>query len=325
MRVLIFTEGGSEIGLGHISRCSSLYNELLIRNINVKFIVYGDFKTNIVVQRQVLKTMNWQCSDFLNNYIKKNDYCIIDSYKATENLYKLISQRAKKSLFIDDNARIKYPKGIVVNPSLTSKNMQHLYNDCNFYLNGPEYIILRKPFIKVKRAISNSEVKEVLITLGGSNIQNILDSILNQICNKYLNIRFNVIIGSACRSFDKRAYSNNINFYKDLDAEEMKNIMLKSDIAITAAGQTIYELLATQTPFIPIKIVDNQSNNIEGLLEFKLVETIVDYKKKYFIEILENEFQKLLVLSKRKQIINLYENIIDGLGSRRIIDKLISE
>ena len=42
MRVKIFTEGGKDIGLGHISRCSSLYNEIANRGIRVDFIVYGD-------------------------------------------------------------------------------------------------------------------------------------------------------------------------------------------------------------------------------------------------------------------------------------------
>jgi spore coat polysaccharide biosynthesis predicted glycosyltransferase SpsG len=43
-------------------------------------------------------------------------------------------------------------------------------------------------------------------------------------------------------------------------------LMVKSDLAITAAGQTIYELLATQTPFIPIKVIENQENNVNGFI-----------------------------------------------------------
>lgn len=52
----------------------------------------------------------------------------MNSYVADPDIYHFISARSKKSLFIDDNKRIDYPKGIVVNPSIYGKGLNYPKN-----------------------------------------------------------------------------------------------------------------------------------------------------------------------------------------------------
>lgn len=47
----------------------------------------------------------------------------------------------------------------------------------------------------------------------------------------------------------------------------MLSLMLKCDIAVTAAGQTTYELARIGLPTIAIGVVENQKFNIDGWLE----------------------------------------------------------
>jgi len=42
MKVFILTEGGEEIGFGHLIRCISLYQAFEERGITPKFVVNGD-------------------------------------------------------------------------------------------------------------------------------------------------------------------------------------------------------------------------------------------------------------------------------------------
>lgn len=326
MRALIFTEGGSQIGLGHISRCSSLYDELEDRGFKVEFIVYGDTEQFEIIKNKKYKVVNWLSKNFLTNYIKQRDYCIVDSYLAGEELYHIISSQAKKSLFLDDNGRINYPEGIVVNPSLSTKAVKYSKKDTNCYLLGPKYIILRRPFIQVKREHINSRIKEVLITLGGSDLHKLTPRILKQLSSQYTDIIFNVVIGNAFANLEemKSCSSKNINFYEGATAEKMKSIMLRSDFAITAAGQTIYELISTQTPFIPIQVIENQLQNILALKKLNLVETTLEHYDPFFNKKLICETKKMMELNTRNNLVEKYKEIIDGLGSKRIIDALIS-
>ncbi|RXJ02234.1 hypothetical protein DS745_07545 [Anaerobacillus alkaliphilus] len=327
MRVLIFTEGGSQIGLGHISRCSSLYDELELRGIDVEFILHGDLNGVGIIKDRKYKMVNWLSTNFLDHYIREDDLCVVDSYLASEDLYRQISNRAKKSLFIDDNARINYPKGIVVNPSLTTNEDLHPISKNNIYLLDNNYVILRRPFIQVRRETISTEVNEVLITLGGSDIHNLTSLLLKLVRNKYPGITLNVVIGHAFANIPEIVTTsmNNINFYQNASAEEMKTIMLKSDVAITAAGQSIYELMATQTPFIPIKVIENQDNNVLGLKKYKLIDSVITYNDPLFSELVGSELQRMMDLNTRKELIVKYQEVVDGNGTKRIIDALVGE
>lgn len=326
-KVKIFTEGGSDIGLGHISRCSSLFDEVESKGIEVEFIIYGHIENVNFLNGRTVKNVEWLSEDYLNNNIQNADYCIIDSYLASKELYEIISNKSKKSLFIDDTARIEYPKGIIVNPALSVDDLNYLKNDENTYLLGAKYIILRRPFAGVYRDVINKDVKKVLITMGGSDLGNLTPIILNEICRKYPKINFDVVILNTFHNINQieRIKLNNVELQHNIDAELMKELMLESDFTITAAGQTIYELLATQTPFIPIKVAENQSNNIKGLKKINPNQVVMEYEDELLLERLEIEFTKMLNIENRKIFTQQYENRIDGFGSKRITDILLAD
>ncbi len=133
MRVLIFTEGGSNIGFGHIIRCFSIYEELRRRGIETHFITYGDFESTEILKDVKFESINWYSHSYLKDFIKEDDYCIVDSYIAEEDTYEVISNLARTCLFLDDYYRIKYPKGTVIIPSLKKKRI------CRFYNFNPLY------------------------------------------------------------------------------------------------------------------------------------------------------------------------------------------
>jgi len=326
-KVKIFTEGGSGMGLGHISRCSALYDEIASRGLEVEFIIYGDTEKINVFEGRIVRNINWLSEDYLNNSVQNTDYCIVDSYLASRELYQIIAEKSKKSLYIDDNARIEYPKGIIVNPSINGDDLNYAKNNENTYLLGEKYIIVRKPFLNVERVSINQVVKEVLITMGGSDIRDLTPRILNDICIKYPGIKFNVVIGNTFHNVKviESIDHKNIELHYNIDAELLQNLMLKSDFAITAAGQTMYELLATQTPFIPIQVIDNQSNNIKGLKKINPNQVVIEYDDERFVRKLEIEFSAFLDYDRREELINLYKKKVDGIGIKRMVDELLKE
>jgi spore coat polysaccharide biosynthesis predicted glycosyltransferase SpsG len=117
----------------------------------------------------------------------------------------------------------------------------------------------------------------------------------------------------------------NISFHFNVDANKMVDLMKNCDLAITTAGQTIYELLATQTPFIPIQIIKNQENNIRSLLKYNQNQIILKYDNDNLVE----EISKLLDFynesENRQEQINHYKCLVDGYGTKRIIDILLGD
>ncbi|BDU51153.1 UDP-2,4-diacetamido-2,4,6-trideoxy-beta-L-altropyranose hydrolase [Haliovirga abyssi] len=310
----IFTEGGTEIGYGHITRCSALYEEIEKRGYEVEFIINGDEEVLDIIKNKKIRLIDWRDENYLSNLLHKNDYVIIDSYLADKEIYKFISNKVGKILYIDDNQRIEYPKGIVVNPSIYGKELNYPEKERIRYLLGANYVILRKEFLNIpimknhkdnKDNKDNKEkIEDILITFGGSDIKNITPKILKLLAKNDLKLKKHIVIGKGYKNIAqiKKEADNNTNFYYNLNAEEMKNLMLKCDFAISAAGQTIYELLRIGIPFVAIKVADNQENNIKGLSKLGINcfdEFTIEKLKLYYFKI---------------------PKIIDGKGVNRIIN-----
>ncbi|MFX0560700.1 PseG/SpsG family protein [Tepidibacillus infernus] len=325
MKVYIFTEGGSKFGYGHVVRCSSLYSELENRGIDVEYIINGNEEVVEVLGDKKHMVRNWLSTDYLSTILNNEVYAIVDSYLANFGIYEYISKHTKKSLFIDDNMRLTYPKGIVVNPSIYAKELKYPQIKGVHYLLGNEYVILRGSFFDSKRETLKTEVKEILVTLGGADIRNITPKILDILNTEYPNVVKNVVIGKGFKNIEeiKRIDDKNISYYYNVNGIEMKALMLRSDMAISAAGQTIYELIKTETPFIPIRIIDNQENNVKGLLKYNLVNRVLDSESSNFTKELSNEIRLLMNLENRTILYNSMKGIIDGLGRTRIIDELL--
>ena len=109
MKVFILTEGGKNIGFGHITRCLSLYQAFEEREIKPKFIVHGDNDIEYL-----LKDINYQIFNWLDEksklfeMLKDADIAVIDSYLADISLYNKIANLVKISVYIDDNKRLDY-------------------------------------------------------------------------------------------------------------------------------------------------------------------------------------------------------------------------
>ena len=191
---------------------------------------------------------------------------------------------------------------------------------------GTDYIILRSPFENIKRDSANTVVKTVMITIGGSDLRNLTPTIIKKICSKYPKIRFEIIKGAALYNLGEmeEQFTDNIFLHYNVDSNTMKDLMISSDFAISAAGQTIYELLATKTPFIPIKIADNQTNNIDSLIKMNLIDKSIDFSTSTNIRELKNSFMKMLDFSVRQNMINKFQKVLDSKGRTRIINKLLN-
>lgn len=70
-----------------------------------------------------------------------------------------------------------------------------------------------------------------------------------------------------------------------------------SDLTITGSGQTIYELIATRTPFIPIKVAENQQSIVSNLLELSLTNDFINYLEDDPLRNLLNNFEKKYSIS----------------------------
>ena len=322
MRVKIFTEASSMIGFGHAVRCSSLYQELRDRDIQVEYIVNGERSIQSVLPNIMMTFTNWLDESYLLEHLKDIDYAIVDSYLAPPAIYQLIAERTKSALYIDDYQRIQYPRGLILNPSPKSEKFE--YYQCSKgikVLTGWKYILLRSEFLKEKireREIENT----VLLLLGGTDVLDLASSIAKQLLEYNPEWHVNVVGSSRKHGFE---CSRNITFHGQLAARELKQLILSNKYMISAAGQTLFELLYLKKVVLPIIVVKNQKSNFEAFRavfpEMLGIDASINVDS---INEIVDVLPIFLSTQYREKFIKTLTSLVDGLGAKRGIDALLN-
>ena len=323
MKVFIITEGGRNIGFGHVTRCLSLYEAFEERNITPEFIVSSDEAIKNVLAGKRFRIVNWlKKTDELLSLVKGADIAIADSYLAGTDVYKELSESVKLAVYIDDYNRIEYPKGIVVNGMVYAEEIDYPRRKDIKYLLGPQYIPLRKAFWGAAEKEIKKDVEDVMVTFGGDDKRSMMLKILNFLKKEFPRLTKDVIIGKSFYDKDVKEIeilkNDKINLFYNPDAVAMREIMLKADIAISAGGQTLYELARIGVPTVGICIADNQRQNLEGWQRCGVVEYIGWYNDDNLMEKLKGSIEYMADVNIRKKKSDLAGKLIDGRGSTRV-------
>ena len=327
MKVCILTEGGENIGFGHITRCTAIYQALQERAIQPIFIINCDES----VQRQFEDSsisFDWlNDTEKLFSYIEDADIVFVDSYLADYNLYENISKIVKMAVYFDDEIRMNYPEGFVVNGVILAERMSYPERKGVTYLLGAQYAPLRKEFWDVPAKPTRDILETAMITFGGADIRNLTPKVLKLLVDTYPGLVKKVIIGKGFRNTTEveaiKDHNTELIYYPD--ATEMKKIMLESDIVISAGGQTLYELARIGVPTIAVAVADNQSANIRGWQEVGFVEYAGEGANGELAEKISRKIERLKDSNARQCKNKLGRKIVDGAGSLRIVKSVLSD
>ncbi len=327
MRVYILTEGGKNIGFGHIARCSALYDAFLEDNIEPLFIINGDDSVSKILGDRDYVIFDWlREKRKLLDIIQYANIGIVDSYLAPSFFYERFEKLVKLPLYIDDNKRVGYPRGIVLNGNIYGHNLEYPKRDDILYLLGPKYALLRKEFWDVPEKKIRTSPRQIMITFGGDDSRNLTPKVLQVLSQKFPDFLKVVIIGNAFGNIDeiKESKDENTIFVLSPDANKMKEVMLDSDIAISAGGQTLYEFARVGLSPIVIGIADNQKNNIAGWKKEGFIQYIGWWNEDSLLDRLILALEELISYDVRKRKSEIGRNLIDGKGALRVKDTLLS-
>lgn len=347
--LLIRADANSQIGSGHVMRCIALAQKWRIKNGQVFFI--GNVQSNSLrnnIRKEgfelILIDTPWpdpkditKVSSIVDTFSNNNIWFILDGYHFTPQYQRAIQKLKCKTLIIDDMAHhLSYHTDILLNPNINAT--KESYINCassTCFLMGPQYALIRNEFIKKKYTEKISEqATNILVTMGGADPENItliIIKALNNIIDKQLKIK--VIIGHVNPHQEHitkeiKKSSNTIELLKN--STDMPSLMAWADIAITAGGVTCWELAFSKTPFLTLILADNQKNNAYGLSDVGATINLgecQDFKLQTlsFYENLQINILKLInSKQKRKHLIENAHKIVDGKGTERIVEIMLS-
>lgn len=330
MKIAIRADGSSTIGMGHIMRCIAISREIISRNIDLIFICKYFKPVNDVLENNNIKCINIVSNTLsreleeIKNIISENniDYLLTDSYFFDDDYLIQVKKYVKVLISIDDNSLYNYPSDIVINGNIYAEDLD-FSNIKSKLLLGTKYCILRDEFKDEYDYYVRESVEKILITMGGSDINNFTDYILQSI--KDINLKIYVVVGPGFRNISdlEVKYKKYLNINFIFNPSNMKELMLKTDIAISASGGTIYELSSIGVPTIVISQAENQLMAANKVAEYGMMMDLG-----YYINIKKGDIKKsvnYLISNYDKRLsmnINCKKNIVKN-GVKNIVDEIM--
>ncbi|MFX0100551.1 MAG: GNAT family N-acetyltransferase [Candidatus Hodarchaeota archaeon] len=269
---------------------------------------------------------NWlEDHNKLIQYLIGADIAIIDSYLAGLEIYHCISKFVSVPVFIDDNNRLDFPRGIILNGSVYAENLNYREYKGLKNLLGPKYIPLRDAFQNLQEKKNPKDIGKIMVTFGGTDTKNLTQKILQFLINNYPSLKKYVILGNGFKNKDqiKKISGEKIKFIENADAGQMKEVMMKSDIAISSCGQTLYELAAVGVPTIGIGVAENQRRNIEKFKEIGFLKYAGWWEDRDLLNNIANQLELLDSHEARLRVSQIGRNFVSNEGSPNAIDAIL--
>ncbi len=341
MKIFFRADGNGNIGWGHVMRSLSIASAARNMGAECFFICADNFMRDQIESHgfglYILDTDFRNMIDETEKLIKiiseeKPDYMFIDSYFVSNEYFNAINKYVR-IIYIDDVYAFPYDVDYLINYNIyaSEEKYKKLYgtNKMPELRLGMKYAPLRDEFKNIAIRDRN-EVKNVFVSTGGSDEARLVLKIINGLIEKKeltQNINYHFIIGKY--EPDKDEIRKIANQYKWIIPHEnvmnMSEIMSMCDIAISAAGSTLYELCACGVPTITYIMADNQIKGAEEFAGLDLMLNAGDIRKKNLkceniilaLNELINDKERRMNYSKRVKA------VIDGNGAGNIINSII--
>jgi UDP-2,4-diacetamido-2,4,6-trideoxy-beta-L-altropyranose hydrolase len=341
MNVVFRVDSSNQMGVGHLTRCLTLADELEKKNHNATFIcrelkgnliksikhrvfilpVDKDFQSDDLYLSWLGATQEQDAKQTIQAIPDNADLLIVDSYALDEVWHKQLNSHTKKIMVIDDLADRSYDCDILLNQNLGFQAKDYnskIRDDCNLLL-GCEYALLRPQFAELRskallKRKNTALIQNILISMGGADKMNVTYDVIKQL-DKNLNIV--VVLGASSVHKEMiKNYAIDKKIRVVVNAQNMPELMLNADLAIGAGGSSSWERCCLGLPSLTFVLSENQRKVAENLQKAGAT-LIVKNLANDIKELIEN-FDLWLSMSIKAQ------NLSDGFGAKKVKDFLFN-
>jgi len=325
------------VGLGHITRCKALAEKFWHNGYRVVFA--GAIDNSISTQLVKLKMEYQPISDkagsrgdlerFLTMcHSSGANIVIVDHYDVKNQYCQCLMDEEYFVVSIHDTGMSTRASHMVINASLNAEKEQYEVSDDVILLLGINYLMLPEEYwdINDEKQIS-SDVKNILITMGANDQHDLTTRILPILNSMQGAFTITVVAGPY--------YSNHENIADQIKKMNKKVHLINTpsslfpcirecSIAISSAGQTLYQLAALGRPTIGISAEENQAGHLKELTKMEALIGLTYEKGEDFDRYFKDSIFKMMNdLSLRTRISETAAKIVDGQGAKRVFEKIV--
>jgi len=277
--VAIRADGNSTVGMGHLMRCMSIAKALQKQDVRCIFFTAeraaGTFLEEKGFVCRVLGTdyrdMEEELPLFTKILTKENcGLVLVDSYHITQKYLDGLMCR-RQVFYLDDMGNSRLHASGIINYNIYGQELGYeswCPADTKLLL-GACYAPVKEQFSKMDYRV-RERVTKILITMGGSDALNIAGKLGERLLGCLpQHIELDIICGrfNPHLSVLRKMQEKNARVHIYVDVPDMWNRMAEADIAVSAAGSTLYELSTMGVPCVCCYYVENQRRIAEGFAE----------------------------------------------------------
>jgi spore coat polysaccharide biosynthesis predicted glycosyltransferase SpsG len=246
----ILTVAGKSVGFGHLRRCMTL-GEALRKRVPVRFLVEGEGAALV--------------EGFpVDNTLHASDLLIVDDYSVSAEKLAELRRRVRRVMVLDDLAdRDLASADLVLNGTPSAESLHYRTRpECTMLL-GPRYALLSEAFRNLPKRSLPPHPRRILVTLGGADPHRDTPGVVETVRAVLPDAETDVIIGPLFSDQSRVTAAPGVRVHPP--QPNLSALMQVCDLAVTAGGQTTYELAASGLPTIALEIAANQRDNLRAL------------------------------------------------------------
>lgn len=211
------------------------------------------------------------------------EWIILDGYHFSVRYEKAISLGGFKCMRVDDLPVQRCEADVFLNHNHGAELFKHDLADHTIKLTGLKHLLIRRQFrhldISTKRNATTGKIRLLVSLGGGSKVTDVLNlkiaKALSQIKSTFE--KATIVVGKMGNISEKLLEASRKSEFPVTIIQYSENIaemMFDSDVAITAGGYSMWELLYTGTPFIALSLNKSQDEYIRYLAQDGICGTI---------------------------------------------------
>lgn len=327
IRVVLLTEGGRGMGFGHAARCHALFEALRAAGARPRLFIRGDRSVAGVVPQSRFGLLDWsKRTPRLRALLRDSDVAVIDSYRAGAGFFRWMASRVPLAVYLDDNKRLSYPPGVVVNGNVHAGHLGYPRRRGRVLLIGPRYALLRRAFRRPPSPPKRREVRRVLVTAGGSSPPGLVPRVAQAALLALGAAEVRAVASAADLGSLRRLAALSRGRLRILPQPvSLSEAMADMDLCVSGGGQTLNELAAFGIPSIGIELADNQRLILRGWERRGFLIRAGRHESPRLEARLRSALRRAASPRRRRAMSRAGRALVDGRGAQRTAAAVLAE
>lgn len=301
-RLLVFTEGGADIGLGHLSECHAIMENLKMdRKLEeALFIVNDDIGARrFLDSRQIPYEFFVEGTIPSAEIINRFDLVLVDKKKVKFEFLKALKSCSKRLAVLDDLGGKRITADILVNFSINQKRYNYDFpEERPITYFGPEFFPAGPAVFEALKIQKRGNSKTILVSLGGYNHSRTIEKVLTAL-KEFDGYMIEIVLGPGFLpdpSFEAFVDSLGGSFQFFENVSDLPQRIRQASFLINSGGNTLYEAAIVGTPVL---VIGEENHEIEQgkIFEQKGIAINLEKGKRATVDDIKSGVQKMLSLS----------------------------